>query len=64
MTRDNDSTSYNMRFPNEVYEELKQFQVRETLRPNRAVSLHECIIRAVKAATSGKTYIAKVEAEG
>jgi hypothetical protein len=54
MAIDNNSTSYNMRVPNEVYEELKQFQVRETVRLNRAVSLHECIIRAIKAATSGK----------
>jgi hypothetical protein len=40
--------SYNIRFSSELYEQLKQWQVQESVRLNRVVSVNQCIIKAVK----------------
>ena len=45
------SVTTNVRFPGELYA-LKQLQVNETGERNRAVSLHELILEAVKEKTS------------
>jgi hypothetical protein len=48
MTEREDHTQYNVRFPDELLEQLKQHQVYETTRRNKLVTLHELIIEAVK----------------
>ena len=48
------TTSYNLRIPNEVFTQLRQFQAIEIIRLNRTVSLHEIILKSIKDKTANK----------
>ncbi len=42
----------NIRFPKQLHAQLKQYQINETTKRNKTVSLHTLILEAVKAASS------------
>lgn len=54
MTKDDNHTSYNLRIPNILFEELKQFQITEASGLRRITSLHEIILKSIKDAIKGK----------